>query len=242
MSGHSKWSQIKHKKALTDAKKGKTFSKMAKEVSVAAKTGGGNPDMNPRLRTAIERARAAGLPKDNIDRAIQKAIGGESVQELQEFLYEALGPGGFSIIIEGITDNKNRTINELRLILSRHGGKLAGQGSLIWNFSKVGVIVITNKDNQQKNQDKTEELIIESGALDFTIQNGGWLIETNFNELEIVKQRLENLGIKIKESGHDYIPKTVLEITSAENKAAEILLEALEDHDDVQEIYTNLSK
>ena len=138
MSGHSKWSQIKHKKALTDAKRGKLFSKLVREITVAAKTGGAKPESNPRLKSAMEQAKSLGLPKDNIERALQKAAGkGEDSQNLQEFIYEALGSGGISIIVEGITDNKNRTLAQIKQILAEHGGKLADQGSLLWGFDKI---------------------------------------------------------------------------------------------------------
>lgn len=182
MSGHSKWAQIKHKKAISDAKKGQLFSKLVKEIMVAARGGGAKPEANPRLQTAIDRGRAAGLPKDNIERAIMRASGGEEGKELQEFLYEAL-KSGVQILIEGITDNRNRTLNEVKRLLSRHDAKLVSPGSLLWNFEKV------------------------------------WT-----------------------EEGLDYHPKTSIELTADEREKIEPLLDALVEHNDVQEVYTNLKE
>ncbi len=239
MSGHSKWSQIKHKKALTDAKRGKVFSKLAREISVAAKVGGGNPDMNVRLRSAIERARTFGLPKDNIERAVQKAAGADNPEDLHEFIYEALGPGGSSIIIEGISDNKNRTLGEVKIILNSLGGKLAEQGSLSWNFEKVGMIEVS--DSIAPNPEKTEEIIIESGAEDFKKTESGWLIETHFGDLEKVRKNLEKAGLKIAAVGHDFKPKSETNLSAEHKEAIEKLVETLHDQDDVQEVYTNLA-
>lgn len=183
MSGHSKWSQIKHKKALTDAKKGNLFSKMVREITVAARTGGANPDMNPRLRAAIDRARSIGLPKDNIERALSRATGGGPEQELSEFLYEATASGGIQILIEGITDNKNRTLAEIKRILSGGGAKFVPSGSLLWNFEKV------------------------------------WTPQ-----------------------GKDYRPRTTLELSASEREKLAPLLDELAEHEDVQEVYTNLAE
>ena len=180
MSGHNKWAQIKHKKAATDAKKGAVFSKMVREITIAARVGDPNPDANIRLKAAIERARSIGLPKENIDRAIAKASGQGDGAELFEFLYEASAPGGVAILIEGITDNKNRTINEIKHLLSTHGARLADPGSLLWNFEKTYV-----------------------------------------------------------DGGHTYAPRYPLAIPELP-PPLEALLNAISDHDDVQEAYTNL--
>lgn len=240
MSGHSKWSQIKHKKALTDAKKGILFSKLSKEITVAVKTGGANPDMNTRLRTAMERARSEGMPKDNIDRAIQKVAGNDSDVTLQEFVYEALGPGGCNIIIEGITDNKNRTFNEIKLILSNNGSKIADQGSLLWNFDKIGSIQIDINDNQEKNKDDLINIIIESGASDLQNIDNFFIVETIFTDLDKIRKTIEQYGIKIKNSGHDYKAKTLLELDEQTKNTAEKVLEEIAEQSDVQEVYTNI--
>lgn len=182
MSGHSKWSQIKHKKAITDAKKGNLFSKMVREITIAARTGDPNPDANIRLKAAVERARSIGLPKDNIDRAIAKASGQGDGSELFEFLYEATAPGGVAILIEGITDNKNRTFNEIKHLLSKHDTRLANPGSLLWAFEKI------------------------------------WT---------------DNAGHIYKPRSPLVLPETPLSLGT--------LLNAISEHDDVQEVYTNLA-
>lgn len=182
MSGHSKWAQIKHKKAITDAKKGNLFSKMVREITIAAKIGDPNPDANIRLKAAIERARAIGLPKDNIERAVAKAGGQGAGAELSEFLYEASAPGGVAMLIEGITDNKNRTINEIKHLLSKHDARLADPGSLLWNFEKI------------------------------------WTVN----------------------SGHTYKPRFPLSMPELPS-SLETLLARLSEHDDVQNVYTNIN-
>lgn len=182
MSGHNKWAQIKHKKAITDAKKGASFSKMVREITIAAKTGDPNPEMNIRLKAAIERARALGLPKDNIERAVAKATGQGDGSELFEFLYEATAPGGVAMLIEGITDNKNRTFNEIKHLLNIHDARLADPGSLLWAFEKI------------------------------------WTAN----------------------AGHIYKPRTPLAIPKL-SPSLETLLDAISEHDDVQEVYTNIA-
>lgn len=239
MAGHSKWKQIKHKKAITDAKKGQLFSKLVREIIVSAKTGGTNPDINTRLRTAIERAKAQGLPKNNIERAIEKASGEGEEGRLQEYVYEATAPGGVYIIVEVITDNKNRALAEIKHLLSENGGKLAESGSLIWNFEKIGTIEIRQEENSSKTRDEIEEAIMESGAKDFVPLEDSWLVETEFSGREKVRKNLEEKGVLIKESGHDYRPKNP--VFPENRETLENLLDLLSEHDDVQEIYTNLA-
>lgn len=242
MSGHSKWSQIRHQKAVTDAKKGQLFSKLVREIMIAARVGGPKPETNFRLRQAIERAHFQGLPKDKIERAIARAVGiGESAT-LQEFLYEATAPGGVTIIIEGITDNKNRTLAEIKHLLNEHGAKLAESGSLLWRFNKIGWLEINKEDNLDKKQDEVELSFIEAGAIDFKYLDGAWLVETNFTELEKTKQKLEKAGIKTKEVGYDYKTRLPLDLKNEEKNAIEKLFDELSEHSDVQEIYTNLSE
>lgn len=240
MSGHSKWSQIKHKKALTDARRGQLFSKLVREIMVAVKSGGSSPDTNARLRSALERARAEGLPKDNMERAIHRASGSGDAASLQEFLYEASAGGGVAILIEGITDNRNRSLSAIRHILSEHGGRLADQGSLIWNFEKIGVIKFSSDENPNHGTEELENFIIESGAQDFKNDQGIWVVETGFGERERVRSDLERHGIKIQEAGHDYKAKTAVDVSLDARPALEKLLDALVEHDDVQEVYTNV--
>lgn len=240
MSGHSKWSQIKHKKSLTDAKKGQLFSKLVREIMVASREGGPKPEINARLRQAIERARSQGLPKENIERAIDRASGAGEGAALQEFIYEATAPGGVAIIIEGITDNKNRTLAEIKHLLNEHQSKLAESGSLSWGFDKVGWLEINKEDNPDKNKDEIELSFIEAGATDFAYLDGVWFVETNFAELEKTKQKLENAGIKIKETGHNYKPRLPLDQKNGERNSIEKLLDELSLHSDIQKVYTNL--
>lgn len=239
MAGHSKWKQIKHRKSVTDAKKGLLFSKLAREIMVAAREGGPHSEANARLRQAVERAQIQGLPKDNIERAVNRAAGTEEEKTLQEFLYEAAAPGGVTIIIEGITDNKNRTTAEIKHLLNEHGAKLAESGSLIWGFEKIGLIELAEETNAGKKQEEIEMSIIESEARDFRHRNGAWLIETDFTKLEKVRQKLEATGLKIKETHHDYKARSPLELPPENQEGLEKLLDELSLHNDVQEIYTN---
>lgn len=242
MSGHSKWAQIKHKKAITDVKKGKIFSRLVREIMVAARTGtgGASPESNVRLRAAIERARIEGVPKDNIERAVSRGGGTSAGQEFKEFLYEATGPGGVAILIEGITDSTNRTVGEIKHILSKHGGRLAEPGSLSWNFEKIGILEVIAEQNPDKQKEEMDTALIESGARDFTALDDEWIIETDFAQREYVRKELESKGVAVKESSHDYKPASTITLDPSDATAAETLLDILTDHDDVQEIYTNL--
>lgn len=239
MSGHSKWAQIKHKKATTDIKRAKLFSKLVREISIAAKLGGPSPDANPRLRAALLRARSAGLPKDTIERArAPKATNEQNI--LQEFLYEATFLKGIALLIEGITDSKNRTYAELKHLLNEQGGKFAEPGSLVWNFEKKGIIICTRASNPHKTKEEIETVIIESGADDFTFADEEWIIETEFNALETVRKFLEDAHILIQQIRHIYKPRMLLEISTEVFQSLEPLLDALTEHDDVQEVYTNI--
>ena len=242
MAGHSKWAQIKHKKAITDAKKGRIFSKFVQEITVAAGSGAADPVMNPRLRAAIERARAGGLPKDNIDRAVAKASGTGEGGGLKEFLYEAAAGSGVSILIEGISDNTNRSHNEVRHILNEHGGRMAEPGSLAWNFDKIGVLHLTKEDNPNQSPEDIELTIIDAGASDFTAAHDSWLIETPFIERDRIRAALEAKGTATCFAGHDYKPRSTVSLDPETQKRTETLLDALMEHNDVQEVYTNLAE
>lgn len=239
MSGHSKWAQIKHKKAITDAKKGQLFSKLVKEIAIAAKTGA-VPDANPRLRSALLRAKEEGLPKENIDRAILRASGAGEEVSLYEFIYEATAPSGVMMVIEGITDSKNRTTAEIKHLLSLYNAKFAEQGSIVWNFEKIGIIEIMKEKNPEKSPEEIEEVIINSGARDLQIIDNIFIVETDFQSQEEIRKNLEQVGIVIGNIAHDYKPKATVVLTKEEKNKLDPLFEALLAHDDVQEVYTNI--
>ena len=240
MSGHSKWSQIKHKKAITDAKKGNIFSKLVREVMVAAKTGGQSSDTNIRLRAAIQRARGEGVPKNNIDRAVARGSGSARDIEFKEFLYEATGHGGIAILIEGITDSTNRTISEIKHLLTIHGGRIAEPGSLLWNFQKIGILEVSAIQNPHTSKDDIELAFIESGAQDFSSLENIWIVETGFTDRERVSRILEKKGIVVNMSSHDYKAINMITPEPQTVLAAQSLLDILAEHEDVQEVYTNM--
>lgn len=236
MSGHSHWASIKHKKGAADEKRGKAFSKMARVISVAAKEGGGDPDSNYKLRMTIDQAREINMPKDNIERAIKKGTGELAGERLESVTFEAYGPGQIAIIIEGITDNKNRTLGEIKQVLIKYNGKLAGEGSVRWMFERKGTIVI---DGNQRPKEELELIAIDTGAEDILEHDDGFIdIYTKPEDLEKVKKNLEEKEIKIESSSLDWIAK---EKKETENKeSCEKLFEALDDNDAVQDIYSNL--
>ncbi|MEK7099453.1 MAG: YebC/PmpR family DNA-binding transcriptional regulator [Patescibacteria group bacterium] len=242
MAGHSHWKQVKHKKGATDAKRGQLFSKLVKEIAVAAREGGVNPETNVRLRAAMERSKQDGLPKDNRERTLERASGRGDAGELFEFLYEATAPDGVMILVEGITDSRNRTLAEIKHILSERGGRLVEQGSLSWNFEKVGVLAGSVSASPGKNREEIELAVIESGASDFRIEEDTLTVETVFAERERVRAALEAHGITITSVGHEYKPKTAIVLTDDARAALEPLLDALAEHPDAQEIYTNLAE
>lgn len=238
MSGHSKWAQIKHKKAATDAKKGTLFSKIARLIIVAAKEKGGDPAMNPRLRMEIEKARQAGMPKDNIERAIERGTGGEKESALAEVLYEAYGPGGAALLIQGVTDSKNRTTNEIKHILSEHGGKLAAQGSVEWMFEKKGVVEIPFSGESEKKAELSLALI-DAGAIDIKEHADGLTAYVGSAALDTFKAELEKRAIPFSETSIAYVPKATITPSREDTEALERLFTALDDHDDIQDIATN---
>lgn len=241
MAGHSHWKQVKHKKGSSDAKRGQLFSKLVKEIAVAAREGGASPDTNVRLRAAMERAKKEGLPKDNIERALERAQGKGGEEGLAEFFYEATASEGIMVLIEGITDSKNRSLAEIKHLLVEHSARLAEQGSLIWNFEKVGTLTIVLSEQIGKTRDDIEAIIIESGASDFRWDEDVAAVETVFSERERVRAALEQEGITITEAGHDYKPRATVSLPPQSREALEALLDVLADHDDVQEVYTNIT-
>ncbi len=237
MSGHSKWSKIKRFKGALDAKRGKVFSKLGKEMAVAAKHGGGDPGFNPRLRTILLKAKAMNMPADNIDRAIKKGTGELPGQTFEEITYEGYGEGGVALLVDLLTDNKNRTAAEIRAIFTKRGGNMAGAGSVKHLFQRKGQLVIT-KD--QISEDDLLNLILEAGGEDVSAQDSEYEVITEPQHFEAVHNALEEKGIKFESAEVTYLPITAVPITD-ETKARSVLqlVEALEDNDDVQNVYTN---
>lgn len=237
MSGHSKWSTIKHKKALTDAKRGKLFSKISRMLMVAVREKGPKQETNLALRLALEKAREANMPGDNIDRIIKKYSvgGGEKLESVQ---FEAYGPSGSAFIVDAITDSRNRTSQEIKHALSKHGGALAAPGSVLWLFDKFGKITVA----QSGSRDALELSAIEAGAHDIGEENGKFIVFTKPEELHKVAEGLKERGVIVENAILDYIPKmTVALKDDAAKNGVEALFEALDDNDDVQEIYSNVS-
>lgn len=236
MAGHSKWAQIKRKKAVADAKKGKLFTKLIREITIAARQGGGNPEGNPRLRLAIDQARAANMPMENIERAIKKATGELEGSQYEEIIYEGYGPGGVAILIEAVTDNKNRTVSELRHLFSRHGGRLAESGSVNWMFQRKGIITI---EKSKINEDDLIMLALDAGADDVITETDYYEVQTSLENFEKVRRTLIEKGVEVENASLQYVPQSLIKIDGKENETALKLLEVLEDHDDVQNVYTN---
>ncbi len=239
MSGHSHWSKIKHEKGAADIKKGQAFSKMARLISIAAKDGGSDPEKNPKLRLAIEKSRSLNMPKDNVERAIKKGAGELNEVQLEEVLFEAYGPSNIAIMIEGITDNKNRTLSEIKKILSQNNGKLAGEGSVKWLFDRKGVIII-DAEKSSKSKEELELTAIEAGAEDLRWYNNSLGIFTKIEELDKIKDKLAKKEVVIESISLDWVAKELVEIPEKEKESSEKLFELLDENDSVQEIYSNL--
>jgi YebC/PmpR family DNA-binding regulatory protein len=237
MSGHSHFAGIKHRKGINDAKRAKVFSKLAKPITIAAQEGGGNPDANFKLRMNIDKAREFNMPKENIERAIKRGTGELKGAAIQEIIYEAKGPGNVLMIISAATDNRNRTVSEIKNILNKLGGKMGEAGSSMWNFEQVGNILV---DFSGKDLDELELLAIDAGAKDTKIEGTAINIFTEIKDLQKVKNSLEEKNIKILDAGLVFTPKSTIEINKNTQTDYEKLLEALDDQDDVSEIYDNL--
>lgn len=240
MSGHSHFSSIKHKKAITDAKRGKIFSKLARMISVAAREKGGDIETNPTLRMAVEQAKAANMPQDNVERAIKKGTGELTGEQLESVTFEAYGPGGTAIIIEGITDNRNRTLGEIKQILNLHKGKLAGGGSVRWIFERKGVLILDPASQETETKESLELILIEAGAEDIKEKDEVLEVYTKPEELEKVRAALEEKGLKTESASLDWVPKEEISLSEQEKAAALKLFEALDESDAVQEIYSNI--
>jgi YebC/PmpR family DNA-binding regulatory protein len=242
MSGHSHAKTIKHQKNLTDQKRGQFFSKMAMVIAVAVKEGGPNPQTNSRLQAVIEEAKSKNMPKENIERAIQNATGAGADENLEEVSYEAYGPGGIAIIVDGITDNTNRTLGEMKQILNQHGGKLVGEGSVRWMFDRKGYIIIDSKiqpDNFQ-NKENLEMAVIEAGADDIRWEDDTLEVYTKTANLSEVKKKIEAQGIKVESSALDWIAKEDVSIEEKEKESCQKLFDALDENDAVQNVSSNL--
>ncbi len=238
MSGHSHWAGIKHRKGINDAKRGKIFTKHGKLITIAARDGGGNPDTNFQLRLAIERARLENMPKENIDRAIKRGTGELKGDTIEEIIYEAYGPGNVAMLIKTATDNKNRTVGELKSILSKAGGKVVPNGSVSYLFKQVGEINVPVSENGDPYE--IEMKAIEAGAEDTLYSDGALTVFTKVEDLQQVKENLEKSGLAIENAGLVYAPTQKTKLDEPTQADYEKLLETLDDQDDVQEIYDNL--
>ncbi len=237
MSGHSHFKTVAATKNANDAKRGKIFSKLARVITIAVKEKGPDTLVNPQLKSLIERAKSFNMPKENIERAIKKGTGELVGEILEEVSFEGFGPGGITLIIDGITDNKNRTLGEIKGILTQHGGKLAGEGAVRWMFEKKGVIII---HPEGKSPEELELLVIDSGAEDVKQKPEAWEVQTKPEDLETVKKSLEEKGIKIENTSLDFIAKEEVVIDEKEKEKAQKLFEALDENDAIQNIYSNL--
>jgi YebC/PmpR family DNA-binding regulatory protein len=237
MSGHSKWSTIKHKKAAQDAKRGKLFSKINKEVTIAARMGGGDPEGNPRLRSAIATAKAANMPADNLKRAIQKGAGELADVSYEEVSYEGYGPGGVAILVETLTDNRMRTTPEIRHLFTKHGGNLGEPNSVAWMFEKKGQCIVPCA---AASEDVLMELVLEAGAEDIRQEGDTFEVYSSPEAFHALHQKLEQAEIETVEAGIIMEPSNVVHVDGKKAERCLKLLELLEDHDDVQDVYANL--
>ena len=236
MSGHSKWATTKRKKAVIDSKRGKIFTKLIKEITISARQGGGDSAGNPRLRLAIDNAKAANMPADNIERAVKKATGELEGQTYSELTYEGYAPAGIAIIVDVATDNKNRTVAEVRHIFSKHGGGMGESGSVAWMFNKKGVITLPN---QGKTEDEIMEIIIDAGADDMQTEVDFFEVQTSLENFENVRKALIDKKITIENASLQWVAKNTIPIKGEDAEKVIRLIETLEDNDDVQNVFTN---
>ena len=236
MSGHSKWHSIKHKKAATDAKRGRAFTKVIKEITIAARLGGGDAEANPRLRTAVSDAKALNMPADNIKRAIMKGTGELEGTAIEELVYEGYGPGGVALIVEVLTDNRNRTVSELRYVLSKNGGNLGENGCVAWMFTKRGYILVPSAD---LGEETVMNAAIEAGAADFSAQEDQYEILTEPESFHAVLGELKEKGIEPATAELSMIPQNYIKLEGKPAQKMVKLMDALDDHEDVQNVYAN---
>ncbi|MEQ1870036.1 MAG: YebC/PmpR family DNA-binding transcriptional regulator [Vicinamibacterales bacterium] len=236
MSGHSKWHTIKHKKGAADAKRGKVFTRIIKELTVAARGGGGDPDTNPRLRTIIADAKAVNMPQDNIKRAIRRGTGEEPGVSYEEAQYEAYGPGGTGVIMDVLTDNKNRTVGELRHMLTKHGGNLAETNAVAWMFTKRGYIVVPKS---KANEDALMSAVIDAGGDDVQDDGDNWEVLSSIDSFQSVLDAVKGLGIAPEVAELSMVPQNHIKLEGKQAQQMMKLMEALDDHDDIRHVWAN---
>jgi len=236
MAGHSKWANIKHRKGREDARRGKIFAKVAKQITVAAKLGGGDPEANPRLRLAIDKARDVNMPKDNVERAIRKGTGEGSADTYEEASYEGYGPGGAAVLVEVLTDNRNRTVAEVRHAFSKNKGNLGENGCVSWLFEARGYLEVPKEG---VSEDRIMEAALEGGALDVTDGGEVWQVTTEPDALHAVREALFGAGLEVHSADLTMVPKTTVRVEGKEAEQLLRLMEMLEDNDDVQHVYAN---
>ena len=236
MSGHSKWASIKHKKGALDAKRGRIFTRLIKELTVAARGGGGDPDMNPRLRTIIADAKAANMPAENIKRAIRRGTGEEPGVSYEEAQYEGYGPGGAAVIIDVLTDNKNRTVGELRHLLEKHGGHLAAANAVAWMFTKKGYIVV---EKAKADEEKLMAAVLEAGADDLQDDDDNWEVLSTPEAFQAVRDAVKGLGVEPASAAVSMIPENYVKLEGKVAQQMLKLMEAIDDQDDVQHVWSN---
>ncbi len=240
MSGHSKWANIKHKKARVDAQKGKIFTKLGREIIVAARLGGADPNANFRLKIAVQKAKSANMPTENIQRAIQRGAVGLDGSNYEEILYEGYGPGGVAVMMEIMTDNRNRTAGEIRHVFSKNGGNLGETGCVSWMFKRQGQLIINREETEEQDEDEVMLLALDAGAEDVRSDDETFQILTDPDNFELVKNNLEQTGFKFDEAGITMIPQTTVAVADQEQAIKLLrLIDLLDDHDDVQEVYAN---
>jgi YebC/PmpR family DNA-binding regulatory protein len=236
MSGHSKWHTIKHKKGAADAKRGKIFTRLIKELSVAARHGGGDPGMNPRLRTIIADAKAANMPRENIERAIRRGTGEEPGVSYEEITYEGYGPGGVALMIESVTDNKNRTVGEIRHMLGKYNGNLAAENSVAWMFTRKGQVFV---EKDKADEEKLLNVVLEAGGDDMNDDGDTWEIMCAPEAFEAVRDAVKALGIEPASAQVAMVPQNYIKLEGTDARTMLKLMEMLDDHDDVQRVWAN---
>lgn len=237
MAGHSKWANIKHRKAAQDAKRGKKFTKLIKEITVCARVGGGDPTGNPRLRQLIDKAKDINMPSDNVTRAIKKGTGELPGAQYESIMYEGYGPHGIAVLVDALTDNKNRTVAEMRHLFSSKGGSLAEGGAVAWMFEKLGVVRVTG---ESISEDILLEQLIDYEVKDISVDDGMATITSEPKSLENIKTALQNQGYTIESSDLEWVAQNTTALQKGDSEKAVEFLEALDDHDDVQNVFTNL--
>ncbi|MBE3557066.1 MAG: YebC/PmpR family DNA-binding transcriptional regulator [Firmicutes bacterium] len=238
MSGHSKWANIKHQKERADAQKGQLYTRLSREIIVAAKQGGPNPETNFRLRLAIQRARQANMPVDNIERAIKRAVGEGETSNYEELTYEGYGPGGVAVMVDVLTDNRNRTAAEIRHLFSKYGGSLGESGCVAWMFERKGILFLA-KESATIDEDSLTLAALEAGAEDLSVDEEGYTITTDPAAFEQVKEKLEEQGFSFDEAELTMVPTSTVPVSGQEAEKVLRLVDALEDQDDVQHVYAN---